>query len=58
MGRPLPELSHGDDQSPAQPIPARLALKALRPVRLPYHLAYAASTASKAPSEPDISALL
>ena len=31
--------------------------RVVRPFRLPYHLAYAASTASQTPSEPDISAL-
>ena len=28
--------------------------RAVRPLRLPYHLAYPASTASQSPSEPDI----
>ena len=41
------------------PLRARLPPgTAVRPLRLPYHLAYAASTASETPSEPDISALL
>ena len=55
MGRPLTEPSHGDDQSPAQPIPSTVAPGgAVRPLRLPYHLAYAAARASQTPSEPDI----
>ena len=59
MGRPLPEPSHGDDQAPAQPIPSTVAPGgAVRPLRPPYHLAYAAATASQMSSEPDISALL
>ena len=52
MGRPLAEPSHGDDRSPAQPIPSTVAPgRAVRPLQLPYHLAYAAATASQTPSD-------
>ena len=53
QARPMATISHQRN-----PLRARLPPgTAVRPLRLPYHLAYAASTASETPSEPDISAL-